>query len=150
MPRVSLMSGLIIVFVAACATRATTTDQSPRPRPRSAAPWAGGQLIVKFQPEAAAAVERARREERFPAVGIASLEALFAEFGINRCQRVFPDRPNQTDDPVGLARIYVLWLGSEAPVEGAVQAFSQDPAIEYAEPNYTATLHSDSAEPSNP
>ena len=133
----------LLVGCAGRPVRAQELRRAAAEDPTRTVAHAAGQVIVKFHPEAAAAVEHANQQGSFPTVGVESMETLFAQFGIRTCESLFPMLPDQTQDAVGLNRLYLCTLGPGADVEAAVQAFGQDPNVEYAEPNYIATLHSE-------
>ncbi|MBI4354676.1 MAG: hypothetical protein HY595_05500 [Candidatus Omnitrophica bacterium] len=125
------------------------TDQLAVQAPRDSAASLSvpGELIVKFTPEAAQSIEQARLTNTLPTTGLSSLDALFQRYGVTAVDRVFPDAPNQVAEELeaaGLRRVYVLQVSSEMDLLAMAAAFSQDPSVEYAEPNYLATIHADS------
>ena len=96
---------------------------------RQAALRVTGQLFVRFTPEAAAAVEQARRSTGRPHVGIESLDRLLDTYGVVRIEPVFSPQPDS-------AGIYLLDLTTAPDRASLIQAFNDDPAIVYAEPKY--------------
>ena len=119
------------------------------------AAYVRGELLVKFTADVAGTIEEARGGDQFPLVGIGSLDALFAKYGVSAIEPVFPlthdleaikaKFPERTRRiPPGartpdLSRIYTLRLSPEVDELEAAAALSADPHVEYAHPNYLAT-----------
>ena len=141
---------LVVLCVAGCGMFQAASEQ------RSAY-YVEGELLVKFTPEAAQAIERARQEGRVSPAGLASLEQLFAEHHVSGIEPVFagPHDPEQikTKFPARATRISpgaqlpslmgVYKLMIEGDAAAAAVAFQHDPAVEYAQPNYLATSQSE-------
>lgn len=71
------------------------------------------------------------------ATGHASLDRLMDELEVSRIEAVFDESLGdlRLKRELGLARYVVLTLPASVDTEGAVQAFSADPAVEVAEPD---------------
>lgn len=141
------------VSMLGCATMGVHGEARSLLEPRessTASTYVAGELIVKFAPDAVAAVERAREAGTLPQIGITSLDQLFHEYHVTEVKRLFPPRPAQPTDASSssLDRIYLLRVDTPVDLLAVVQAFSQDPAVEYAEPNRLVTIQS--PEPSVP
>ena len=131
---------------------------SPQPQAHQSAsdqaPIVPGALLVRFSPEAAQAVEHAKRAGG-QRVGIASVDALFAQYGVSAVEPVFPDAqdpeaikakyPKRSQRiPPGaevpdLSRAYLVRLSPQSDVHDAAAAFARDPSVESAQPNYLVT-----------
>ena len=130
--------------------------ERPTPQAPAGSSYVAGELLVKFAEEAAEAVEQARAANTLPMVGIESLDVLMATYGVTNIEPVFlqaqdpdairekfPDRSRRA--PPGaevpdLSRTYKLTLDPDNNLAGVLIAFLNDPHVELAEPNYTATI----------
>lgn len=138
-----LMIGLACLGSLAC--RAEIVGES-----MDAPGYAAGELLVKVTPEAAKAIEAARADGRLPRTGLESLDALLTRFSARAIEPLFraadpetvtarfPARaaraPEQADVP-DLSRIYKITVHPATDLPAAVAAFTEDPHVEYAEPN---------------
>ncbi len=136
--RRALPLGVGLLLVGCASLRAETqAPEEVRREPSAARPhYAAGELLVKVTPEAAQAIEQARASQAFPRTGLGSLDQLFTDYGITAIERVFP----HTSSPE-LSRTYKLSLSPDQSVQAAAAAFSRDPHVEYAQPNYVATVY---------
>ncbi len=94
--------------------------------------WVAGEVLVGFRGQAATG---------------SSLGKLLRRFGVREVHAVFPagDRPVPEVGravETGLSRVYRLTLAPDADVEAAAAALRQDPRVEFAEPNFLASIHS--------
>ena len=114
--------------------------------------------MINVAEEAARAIERARARGTLPVIGIASLDALVSAYGVTAIEPAFPHAPDldavkarlperaQRAPPdansSGLSRFYTLHFDPAINVQQAVAAFSANPYIESAQPDYLATTYS--------
>ena len=116
-----------------------------------------GALLVKVTEEAAQAIERARTQGTLPVIEIESLDALIARYKVRTIEPVFPQSqdpdtikakfperakraPPDTEPPV-LSSTYFLSIDPAADAGEAARAFSGDPHVDYAQPDYRATVN---------
>lgn len=112
---------LLLISTSAGGTQANSTAPS-------APDYVPGEVLVKFRPGVTPVMVDGSVE-----TGGASLDALAREYGVTAAEPLFADVGYSAQ---GLERIYKLSLPANANVWAAVDAFSADAGIEYAEPNY--------------
>lgn len=117
-----------------------------------------GELLVRFAPEAEAAIEQARQDAQLPSLRIDSLESLLVRYKVMAMNRVVPSstRPGVVLAPLAeavletamehgthddLSRFYRLRLAPGTDPTAAVEAFNGDPYVELAQPNYLIMIH---------
>ncbi len=131
----ALLSALIgaLFAVAASSESLQPADQSPG---SSLSPSAPNELLVKFIPEAAAAIEQARQSGALPTIGIASLDAILGPCGVTEIQPTLP-RPSRPDAALNdLQRVYTVHLSAQCDAQALIAALQHDPNVVYAQPNY--------------
>ncbi len=119
-------------------------------------PVVPGQVLVKFTPGAADAIERARHAGTLPRVDIASLNELLIRYGVTQIEPAFPG--SLTSDEVArrfprraarapakasipdLSRTYLLTMTSRDDPATIASAFAADPHVEAAQPNQIMTV----------
>lgn len=151
----------LLLAVGCVATDAKDAQESPR-APQGAGSYAAGQLIVKLKPEAGAALDAMLAQGRAPTQsGMAWFDALSVRYGLSRIEpvlagqqdvesirRKYPQRARRA--PPGTSRLqplrylYKLTLRPDVDLRHAAAAYSAHPAVEYAEPNYLATIQGSS------
>ena len=152
------------MLLTGCAAMAASTEQPATLPLRSAssasapsAPSPSGRLLVMLTPAAAATMQRSRNAGH-ALTGIASLDALCAQYGITAITPLLPTpidsdairarypqrsrRAPATASTPDLSRTYVLQVEASHPIADAVSAFAHDPNIEQAQPDYQATTQS--------
>lgn len=119
--------GLLIVFILTWSS-ASSARVADLQQATIAGPYVPGEILVKLRPGVA--------PEGTGAVtfgGAPGLSALGARFGVASVAPLFPEHATVAS---GLERIYKLSLPADGDMLAAIQAFTGDPAVEYAEPNY--------------
>lgn len=121
--------------------------------------YAAGELIVKLTEDVGAQLEAALESGATPTTtGLAWLDTLNAEYGVTAIERLFrhqqdpdvikerfPERARRAPPgitPPTLRYTYTFTLGQEVNVPQAAAAYAEHEAVEYAEPNFIATIHS--------
>jgi subtilisin family serine protease len=105
-----------------------------------------GVVLVKFK-DAVQLDHNALARATNPVLGISSVDLLNLEFEVQNVQKVFSQQeqrilakivqmPQGMIEAPNLHNIYKLVFSGNASVETMVQAFSEDPNVEYAEPDY--------------
>ncbi len=121
------MRTLVAVLVLAIATSLSAAPKNDKPKER----WRAGQVIVKYKAGFAPAADKH---------GVKSAKKVFGKFKLK-------GKAKQHADARGLDRIYVLNLKKD-DVEATVAALKNDPAVEYAEPNWTLSFDAVPNDPS--
>lgn len=105
-------------------------------------PYASGRLIVKLTPQAHAKVHKVLKRTgsvSWKKLPVPALKQLSQRYRISRWRPLFP--PSQTEDAVGLSRIYVLTCDPATDIPRAAAAFAAvKESVEYAEPDYLAHI----------
>ncbi len=153
----------LVGFVVGCSSRHTMSVPQTSVPTR---PWSGGargpaiaagQLILKLKPDAGRRVEAARAQGAGPtSTGLPWFDALNRGFRVQRFEPVFPSIPDPDrlraryperarraaggTASTSLRYVYKLVLPSETDVRQAAAAYRAQPDVEYAEPNYLATI----------
>ncbi len=151
--RLFIFMMILSAVTPACAVVSDTHPTGPGPRGPSHAP---SELIVKFRSQAGKALEQSLQQKSFPALGIDSLDELFKSYRVTAAKSVLSGGPSAEEVkkkfPVRARRapkdaktpdmkyIYVLTTGPGVDTMAAVHAFASDPNVEYAQPNYIATV----------
>ncbi len=132
---------LIIISGAGLASSPPVSQAAgPTPRKAPAAKFAPGEVLVKLR--AGVAVRPADLQTSSP-----TLNRLLQAFHLSELRPVFPDvqapprgpfrLPNgQQRQLPDLSRIYRLHFSQKADIFAVITALEQNPAVEYAEPNY--------------
>lgn len=139
--------------------RGASGDQGQAERP-AVVP---GELIVTFTRVAASTIERIRTAHTRPSLGLESLDRLFVKYGVTAIKPLFPTAhtpneirarfPKRTKRASPGAELpdasltYTLTLAPQADVVAAARAFSADPYVRSAQPNYLATVNTDEGPP---
>lgn len=114
----------------------------------SAAPdFQPGVVIVKLRPGAAAVASQAKGAM---ATGLSTFDQLSAQYGVISVDRTVPGAAmlDPGRDPNRLADFFTLRLVDGADVLAAVAAFSGDPNVLVAEPNYIMPIYANPNDPS--
>ncbi len=107
-------------------------------------PYHPTRILVKFTPEALLASGLDRHAEKGTVAGngrtgLASVDALTAEFDVQRIERSFVQPRNRREaDRLGTDRWFVLETGKSGDLEALAKRLSDDPAIEEATPDWRA------------
>lgn len=157
--RHALLLSVAITLLGCAAYRASAqAERVGRTDPESSPPadYVPGEVIVKVSPEAAQAIEQATAAEVPLVTSIESLDRLLAQYGVTAIEPVFshaqdpesikakyPERSKRI--PPGaevpdLSRTYLVHFSADVDAMEAASALSQDPHVEYAQPNYLATI----------
>ena len=146
----------IMLMLASGACQSTASELNP-PSSSSHAPSAAAHvLLVKFSADAASALSGGLTNGPAIVTGIESLDALFARYGVSMIEPVFehvqdpeaikekyPARAKRatpgTEIP-DLSGVYKLTLDPASNLNEAIAAFSADSHVEYAQPDYLATV----------
>jgi hypothetical protein len=109
-------------------------------------PFEPGVVLVKLKDDVQANRDQLARSVN-PSFGVSSLDFLNLEFGLRTAEKVFTQAeqrsmPKMVQMPQGmieapnLHNIYRLSFDEDLSVEMMVKAYSEDPNVEYAEPDY--------------
>lgn len=149
---------VVLLSIAAAGCQASQAGSVPDPRaPASGAQAVAGEVIVRLRPQAGERLAEALRAGR-PATrtGIAWFDALGARFGLSAIEPVFgvvqdpetvrrrfPARARRA--PAGsqapdLEHVYRLRFSPDIIPQAAAAAYGAQPEVEYAQPNYLATI----------
>ncbi|HYK04175.1 MAG TPA: S8 family serine peptidase [Thermoanaerobaculia bacterium] len=121
------MRTLVAVLVLAIAMSLSAAPKNDKSNDR----WRAGQVIVKYKAGFAPAADKH---------GVKSAKKVFAKFKLK-------GKARQHADSRGLDRVYLLELKKD-DVEATVAALKNDPAVEYAEPNWTLSFDAVPNDPS--
>ena len=149
-----VLAGLVMAFPTSQVM--AEVELSAIDSPQETSPYVTGELLVKFTEEAAEAIEQAREAGQLPIVGDETLDVLFEKYGVTAIEHVFPNAQNPEAirfkfperakrTPPGaevpdLSRTYKLTFNPEKNLMEALLELVVDPNVEYAEPNFIATL----------
>ena len=125
---------------------------NPEARPDESTPeYVPGEIIVKLKgspgPAGSSRMSSSMGNAFSASSGIQELEGLNSRFGAKGMGKVFNDaKPRASGlnmmaaaasaDAPDLSRIYKVEFGMDADIESLIQEYRQNPAVEYAEPNY--------------
>ena len=104
--------------------------------------YAPGQIIVKLKDDAdLAAVDHLIQKYK-----ASSIEPLFqGNTDLDAIRKKFPQRAKRAPQNAvapNLSKTYLIKIDATADVPAAVAEFANDPHVEYAQPNYIATISS--------
>ena len=154
---VALCTGFVVLLgVVGCTATAAQGTSEHRVRPHQL-PYVAGELIVKLAPEAGAALTTALENGQLPTqTGLAWFDELNARYEVSAIQPVFAQQPDieaikrkypersrraPPDAKIpSLKYVYKLTLRHGANVLQAAQNYAAHSEVEYAEPNYLATV----------
>jgi serine protease len=124
-------------------------EQIPAPVAPDITAFEPGKVLVKLTEQAAI---RARTAQPGPdgiiASGISSLDQMFRQIGASTVEPVVKKVVDVTGDTLEtfslrvpeLGQLYAVTFSSDQPPEEVANMIEQDPAVEYAEPNYLAGI----------
>ena len=160
MPQTHTSWCMLVLAIALSGCRAGQASQgavgdAPDPPPRAAV--VPGELILKLAPEAGEPLEAALAAHRaLTQTGLVWLDTLNARYGVTTIEPLFAHHPDleaikrkypqrTKRAPPGaqvpsLKHIYKLTLQKDADVLQAVADYHAQPEVEYAQPNYLATI----------
>ena len=158
MSKIASQVNILLLCGLAGGCRSANAQEVRRSRlPAQETQHVAGELIVKLKPEAGQALDAALAAGKPPTnTGLAWLNALNARYGVTaiaplfarqpdveEIKRKFPERAKRA--PPGatipsLRHIYTLTLRHDAGVLKAATDYGAQPDVEYAEPNYIATI----------
>ena len=94
-----------------------------------------GELIVKFKP--GVSVKPSVSARGIATTGYGSIDMLNQQYGVTSLEEVFKTAKKPVvRELFDFSNIYILKLPEDADVLWAVEAYQNDPNVEYAEPNY--------------
>ena len=150
-----MMSALCAMVMGCASSRAEETSQrSPEMREPT---YMASELIVKLKPKAGKVVDAALQKSRVPThTGLAWFDRLTERYGVSAIEPVFshqldaevlkqrfPERsrraPANAKTP-DLQYVYKLTLRQGAVIPQAAADYTTQPDVEYAQPNYIATI----------
>lgn len=155
---------LCCAMAGGCARVHAQDGRGSKPSP-STPRYVAGELVVKVKPKVGERLDAALQAHQPPThTGLVWLDALNGRYGVTAIAPLFANQPSleeiQRKYPVRARRappgatspslryIYKVTMRRDADVEHAALEYGQQPDVEYAQPNYLATVQHES--PSSP